>query len=75
MPDFGSRIPPLANYLTSILFSFKKCFRDVYYCPKLPPATGNYTTLHVEVSTTEVMEDICPYSKTEAQLKPLHTVL
>ena len=35
----------------------------------LPPATGNYTALRVEVPRTEIMEDICPYSKTEATTK------
>ena len=45
------------------------------YSRKLPPATGNYTTLRVEMSTTEIMEDICPYFGKEATTENVCLVL
>ena len=50
------------NKLNITVFSF---------CRKLPPATDNYTTIRVEMSTTEITEDNCPYLKTEATTKKL----
>ena len=38
-------------------------------CRKLLPATDNYTTLHVIVPTKGAMEDISPYSRTQATTK------
>ena len=42
---------------------------QLHCCRKLPPVTGKYTTLRVEVPTAEIMENICPYSKREATIK------
>ena len=44
-------------------------------CRKLRPATDKYTTLRVEMSTTEIMEDIFPYFKTETTTKNFWIVL
>ena len=62
----------LQNFGTAVTIYNGKSSRKQYRnCRKLPPATGKYTTLPVEVPTMEIKEDICPYSKTEATTKTL----